>query len=341
MLEQPQKPLVVSQILSIGELNISLEEASLPSISFYALLGLATTIASLGLLGNNTATIIGAMIVAPLMNPIVTLAYGIISGKKRFLLYPAIAIVTGTLLVVLFAFVLTNLLGTQVVGGEILGRTAPNLIDLGVAIASGSAAGLAYSRRNISSALPGVAIAVALVPPLCVTGIGLALGNDAVVDIGLSSRFNDTLDIAAGSFLLFLTNLGGIVFSAGFVFLLQGYGILRKAIVGLSLTLVIVAILSLPLNYRLQEFLFKNRIIHSLNRFGNTYVQEKDWIERTDAKNIYVDNQQEQVYIKLNIVAPEMAFSQEDFNRVKEFLSQDLNKPVTLDVQLFTFEIFN
>ena len=160
----------------VEELNHTLEQASNPSASFYALLAIATAIATLGLLSNNAATIIGAMIVAPLMNPIVTLSYATIAFQRRLLERGFLTLVTGIVLVISISFIATYLVGTQVIGSEILARVEPNLIDLGIAIASGAAAGLAYSRRSVSNALPGVAIAVALVPPLCVTGIGLALG---------------------------------------------------------------------------------------------------------------------------------------------------------------------
>ena len=125
------------------------------------------------------------MIVAPLMNPIVTLSYATITFQRRLLERGLLTLLTGIALVISISFIVTSLVETKVAGFQILARVEPNLIDLGVAIASGAAAGLAYARRSVSNALPGVAIAVALVPPLCVTGIGFALGEDLTVDLGL------------------------------------------------------------------------------------------------------------------------------------------------------------
>jgi uncharacterized hydrophobic protein (TIGR00271 family) len=96
------------------------------------------------------------------------------------------------------------LIGLKTVDSEILSRTNPTLIDFGIAMAAGMAGAFANSRRSISSALPGVAIAVALVPPLSVVGIGLSLGQQ---------------EITVGSSLLFCTNLICIIFFGGLVFL--------------------------------------------------------------------------------------------------------------------------
>ncbi|PSF28224.1 hypothetical protein C7H19_24740 [Aphanothece hegewaldii CCALA 016] len=333
---QPNK----SHLLSIDELTHILEENSLPSISFYSLLTLATTIATFGLLGNNAATIIGAMIVAPLMNPIVSLAYGIISGRRGILKQSILTLLTGIIAVILLAFLLSKIVGAQVVGSEIFNRTTPNIVDLGVAIASGAAAGLALSNRNISSALPGVAIAVALVPPLCVVGIGLALGDHAIVDIALNHHLNQSLDVASGAFLLFLTNLAGIIISASVVFLLEQYGVLRKALLGLLITLITLSILSLPLNNRWQEFLLSQKIHREINQFAVIAAQEKDWIKRVDAKDINIEKQPDKILVFLSVSAPKDAISKEDVKQLQQFLTEKNKLPVILEMQVFPFEVF-
>ena len=90
----------------------------------------------------------------------------------------------------------------------------PSLLDLGVAVAAGAAAAFAYTRPNVSSALAGIAIAVALVPPLCTVGIAMALGQEASVEVGLAL---DSLSVR-GPFLLYMTNILGIVFAGSLVF---------------------------------------------------------------------------------------------------------------------------
>lgn len=329
-----------SHLLSVDELTHTLEENSLPSISFYSLLALATAIATFGLLGNNAATIIGAMIVAPLMNPIVSLAYGISLGRRTILRQSILTLLTGTIAVILLAFLLSQIVGAKVVGSEIFNRTTPNIVDLGVAIASGSAAGLALSNRNISSALPGVAIAVALVPPLCVVGIGLALGDHAIVDIALNRRLNQSLDVATGAFLLFLTNLAGILISASLVFLLEQYGIFQKALPGLLITLITLGLLSFPLNNRWQEFLLTRKIYQEINQFAVIAIQERDWVESLDTKDLDIQKQPDKISVFLSVAAPKDAISNQDVKQLQQFLTEKNKLPVTLEMQVFPFEVF-
>ena len=322
------------------ELNSTLEQASIPSASFYSLLALAAVIATFGLLSNNAATTIGAMIVAPLMNPIVTLSYMAIAVEPRLLGRATLTLVTGIILVISIAFLGTHLVGTKVVGSQILARSEPNLLDLGVAVASGAAAGLAYSRRSIATALPGVAIAVALVPPLCVVGIGLALGEGVIIDLGLYfSRQGQVLNLANGAFLMFLTNLAGIVFCAGLVFLIQGYGNWQKALAGMSLTIAIIVLVSLPLYFQLQNFLLRNKVLESLAKLDLIYPYKKEWIAPIDYADIYIANRENEINIQLNVIAPIGLVSQDDINLAQEFLSEELEKPVDLQINLLPLYI--
>ena len=115
-------------------------------------------------------------------------------------------------------------LGVSYVQSEITGRTSPNLIDLGIAIAAAVAGSFSMTRKQLSNSIAGVAIAVALVPPLCVSGIGLTLGSEMVAVFGRGTVAGLTNQIAEGSFLLFLANLIGITVTSLVVFLVQRYG---------------------------------------------------------------------------------------------------------------------
>ena len=179
-----------------------------PSIDFFVLILLSSIIASLGLLQNSGAVIIGAMLVAPLMSPILSMGMGMAVsesatvrlGFESTLKGMATAIVVGAVVVIISPI--------DAPTNEILARTSPNVLDLMIALASGAAAGYAVSRKEVAAALPGVAIAAALVPPLCVVGYGLGVSQ---------------LDIATGALLLFLTNLTAIVFAAAMTFLFLGF----------------------------------------------------------------------------------------------------------------------
>ena len=115
--------------VSTDELEQMLELGAIPSFRFYFMLGLASAIASLGLIANSSATIIGAMIIAPLMNPIVSLSYALIKFKQQLLGRSALTILTGILSVILVSFLITQLVGTRITGSEILARANPNLLD--------------------------------------------------------------------------------------------------------------------------------------------------------------------------------------------------------------------
>ena len=166
-------PLLDSPIAT-EELEQMLEVGAIASFRFYLMLGLAAAIATLGLIANSSATIIGAMIIAPLMNPIVSFSYAMVKLRHQLLGKSALTLLTGIFWVILVSFLITELIGIRIASSEILARANPNLLDLAVAMASGTAGAFALTRRSIGNALPGVAIAVALVPPLCVVGIGIA-----------------------------------------------------------------------------------------------------------------------------------------------------------------------
>jgi uncharacterized hydrophobic protein (TIGR00271 family) len=163
----------------------------------------SSAIATFGLLENSAAVIIGAMIVAPLLAPIQALAYGVLDGSVRKIRASCISLSAGSVLAVGVATLLAKAIGLTVLGSEVMSRTRPNLLDLGIAFAAGLVGGFARTRPAISNTVAGTAIAVALMPPLCVLGIGLAAGE---------------YRIAGGALLLFATNLCGITVASTLVF---------------------------------------------------------------------------------------------------------------------------
>lgn len=179
-----------------------------PTREFYTLIFLASTIAAIGLLLNSAAVIIGAMLVAPLMSPIVGTGMALVLGEVRFLRMALSTVLKGVLLAVLVGVMVGALSLDSPLTPEILGRTQPGLLDLGVALFSGFAAAYALSHSDAAAALPGVAIAAALVPPLTSVGISFITGNTSQ---GL------------GALLLFGTNFIAISFATALVFLSLGF----------------------------------------------------------------------------------------------------------------------
>ena len=202
------------------------------SFDFVALICFSTALAALGLMLNSSAVIIGAMLVAPLMTPILGAALSLIQGNRVLMLDCAKSLIYGyfsalTLGVLLGVF--GNLYG---VTDQMQSRSEPGVPDLLIALISGMAAAYCYSRPRLVSALAGVAISAALVPPIATAGIAVAMNEQK---------------IAIGATLLFTTNVVFIIIGAGSVFLLLGIRAksnqrsLNIWVTRLSLALVIVA----------------------------------------------------------------------------------------------------
>ncbi len=201
-----------------AEIINSVWSTSQGDFSFFLLVLLSSIIATQGLLIGSPAVIIGAMLVAPLMSPIIGIGLSSVIGEGRMLREAAVSLALGALIAVFLAFLMTQInnllpffsLDASRLPGEVLARTQPSPIDLVIALAGGLAAAFALAMPKISPSLPGVAIATALMPPLCTVGIGLALPDEA--------RWN----IAGGASLLFITNAVTIAFAAMIVFIALG-----------------------------------------------------------------------------------------------------------------------
>jgi uncharacterized hydrophobic protein (TIGR00271 family) len=199
-------------------LQKSITRASSPGIGFYIFVLLSGTIATLGLLINSGPVIIGAMLLAPLMSPIIGIGLSSVIGDWQLLKDGFIALLRGVMLAITLSAVVTLInsylpfVSMTNLAPEIMARTQPTPIDLVIALAGGLGGAYALSRKDMSAALPGVAISTALMPPLSVIGIGLA-----------SLR----LDVALGASILFITNAIAIAFAAGVVFFLIGFSPLK------------------------------------------------------------------------------------------------------------------
>lgn len=209
------------------------------AITFVVLLALAALIATFGLLEDSTAAIIGAMVVAPLGGAMMALAGALVTGRSRWQLNAFVQVVLGSLMVIAIGYLVSLLIPDPLVLNPSLeARTAPGLLDLGVALAAGAAGAYVAARRTGSDALPGVAIAVSLVPPLATVGICAERG---------------LYDDAAGALILFLTNFAAIVVVACVVFVLCGArpphrpGARRRLLVGFGIAAAGLVLISIPL----------------------------------------------------------------------------------------------
>jgi uncharacterized hydrophobic protein (TIGR00271 family) len=177
---------------------------------FFTLMGFATAIAAFGIIGDSTAVVIGAMLVAPLMTPLMGTSLAMVMGWPRRASMSGLVALGG----ILFAIGLSVLFGwiygpeiSTVANSQVASRIGPTIVDLAIAIAAGGAGAFALSRPDVSDSLPGVAVAIALVPPLAVIGLMISQANWSA---------------ASGALLLFTTNLVAILLVGGGVFILTG-----------------------------------------------------------------------------------------------------------------------
>jgi uncharacterized hydrophobic protein (TIGR00271 family) len=201
-IKEAKKPRICAQIYKTAEIS---------NLNYWLEIIFSAAIAVLGLVINSPAVIIGAMLISPLMGPIMAMGLALAAGDLYLAIKATANLLASVSLAIGLSAFIVWLLPFHSITTEILARTTPTLLDLGIALFSGLAGSVAVSRMGGGEAvttLPGVAIAVALMPPLCTIGFGLGSGAN--------------LRIMGGAGLLFLTNLVAIVSSAFMIFLLAG-----------------------------------------------------------------------------------------------------------------------
>ncbi len=181
---------------------------------FYVLISFSSALATFGLLMDNTSIIIGAMVVAPLVTPIFTASLSILILQGSQLVRALVSILLGSLLAIAIAVVVgvvvQFLAGNEIaLTNEILSRSKPDMLYFLVAVISGLVGSYAYARPKILEFVTGVAIAVAIIPPIAVTGIALSLGN---------------IFLFQQSLLLYAFNVCGICLGSMMMFVFLGFG---------------------------------------------------------------------------------------------------------------------
>ena len=258
--EEAAKPLVDERTLPLfshatedeyKELFVSLRANANVSSSYQVLMILSVLLALTGLYANSAPVIIGAMILAPLMSPIVSLAMGLARTEvgliRTSMKTLGIGIAWGLACGIILAWAMPLDLPTD----EMRARMSPTLLDLLVAVISGIAGAYASAKEEVAKSLAGVAIAVALVPPLSVAGIGLGWGY---------------WDMAGGALLLLITNLVGIALAASATFLVMGFAPFHRARKGLGIALVMALFISAPLYVSFRHLVEKEAILKEVPR---------------------------------------------------------------------------
>jgi uncharacterized hydrophobic protein (TIGR00271 family) len=292
---------------------------------FGSLIVLSAAIAAFGLLANSAGVVIGAMLVAPLMTPIQALGAALVQGSTRRMVSSALVILGGMAGAIATGYVVALIGATGVTAdslpGEILARTSPTLIDLGIAVAAGAAGGYVIARPEVSSALPGVGIAVALVPPLAVVGICLQLG---------------LVDEASGALLLFGTNLAAIVLAGAVMIFGAGFrphtsertG--RTAKYGFAGAVLLVVVVAIPLAVHTRDVLADSLATRTVDDAIPA------WDPLVRVTSLRVDDRGDDVDVELVVTSPSDPVSVWELARL---LRERLGKPVTVELRVLLEEV--
>jgi len=220
---------------SLASLEASFEQEARLDESYVVLTVAASLIATLGLLADSAAVVIGAMLIAPWILPLRSASFAILQGRLTLAGRALLTLAVGVAITILMSSALGLVVRLPVLGDEVLRRTTPNLLDLGIALVAGSIATYGRLKPEAVSSIAGTAIAVALVPPVCVLGLLLALQE---------------WDPAKGAALLFAANLLGIL-SGGLLTLVATQAGLRQQLLRSQMGLVsllLTGLLLIPLS---------------------------------------------------------------------------------------------
>lgn len=198
-----------------------LDSVSLGDLSYWLQVLFSAGIATFGLVLNSPAVIIGAMLISPLMGAILANGLAFAVGDLILGTRAIVNLAVSCTVAIAFAVIIITIIPFKELTSEIAARTQPNALDLFIALFSGALGSIATAKepKGVVTSIPGVAIAVALMPPLCVVGYGIGIGLSP--DITVTSGFQ----VARGGGLLFLTNLAAITFMSMLVFLALNIGI--------------------------------------------------------------------------------------------------------------------
>ena len=294
-------------------------QGSIPSLIYYILLGVSGLIAGFGLLSNSAAVVVGAMLVSPLMMPIFGIAVSLISGEMRLLRRAMTAEFGGVFLVLLLTYLLGLMPFSLEITPEMLARTRPNLLDLFVAVFAGFAGCMATLDERISPALPGVAIATSLTPPLATSGLSLAFGS---------------YQGAWGSFLLFFANFLAILIVAAGIFSLAGLidkgEVVSKKIVLRRFLTPIIGLIAVSI--LLTDYLFGMINHWQTLKVANRVIVEQLADEASTAieKVVLDDNDTGDSVNILAVIRAPRVINPEKAKSIENALREALNKPVQM-----------
>ncbi|HMB25851.1 MAG TPA: TIGR00341 family protein [Patescibacteria group bacterium] len=295
-----------------------IQESAQPDFDFYVMSVLAGIIVILGIIIDSPAVVIGGMLLAPLVWPILAAAIGIAMGRSRMLRKALFTIMKSTLLIMLAAILIGLIIPDLLIeSNEFLSRTSPTLFELLIGLAAGFVGAFIIAYPKMGEAIAGVVIAAAIVPPIATTGLSLARGD---------------FDLAAGAFLLYLSNLIAITFAATILFLISNFNPSsetgeeqrKSGFAWTTLFLIVIIIPLLLITRQTAQELEQTRIIK------NTVTSS---LENVAISEVKLDDQQDILVISLTIRSKKN-ITEDQTAAMENVLVKRLEKPIILKIKL-------
>lgn len=286
---------------------------------------LSCVIATLGLLTNSIPVIIWAMLIAPILLPIKVLSFSIATGNRRFYKKWLSALFFSIIITIATASAITLLVPFATITTEITIRTSPTLVDLFIALSWGIIAFLSFWFKRLSESLAWVAMAAALIPPLCTTGVGISFLN---------------LSIANWSFLLFLANIFAIIFVGIIIFMMFWFkpgnkSWEKRTFTNIFLAFITIIIISVPLVSSMKTIAQNMNTNKTIKTIISNYVYNINsniTLEKFDYKNI---NQTDKLLINSQISVPDsIKITDQHKNEISKILAANLQKSIDFNLQI-------
>lgn len=293
------------------------------SAGYFIILTLANLIALSGLITNSVPVIIGAMLISPLMGPILSFGFAFITGERLIWDKSIKKISVSIALTILIAAITTYFSPLKDITSEIISRTRPNLYDLGVAFLAGTAGAVAIcTKKNYLTIVPGVAIATAVIPPLSVAGFGVGTGN---------------YNVFLGGFFLFFTNFVAIIISTCIVFYLYGFkpsiitevdiSQLKKRVASLA---VILFVISIPLIYTLHQSISEVQLRNNIQRTLKKAFNK----ERLSSLSTFSYVKKKDDTLEINAIINTVSYMNEvEINDIEKNIKDSLNSNIKLYIE--------
>lgn len=316
-LEKNQKQGIIDKLIADTQANIG----------FMGLAAISALIATFALLIEDIPVLVGAMLIAPFLTPTLLVGMGIVRGDLKLLRKGLVTLVIGVIIGIASAILITLISPIKEIGDEIITRSSPTLIQLFIAVLAGAAAAFSYSYRKIRAVLAGAFIALALVPPISIVGIGIATLN---------------WEIIGGASLLLVANIIGLTIASVAVFFLLGFRPanelenLRGVRLGIIWLAVLFFLIALPLGYIMENIITKIRIENTAKD-----VIERQLNQYPESRVKDVASNQKDGKIKISFTVHSGYQIDNSFIAgIKNNLEKELDKEVEIDARLVpTFKI--